>query len=57
LVFATLYGLTDEWHQSFVPGRSAAVADALADMVGAIVGSAAWLMLWARINKTKTPRS
>ena len=57
LVFAALYGLTDEWHQSFVPGRSATVGDALADLVGAGVGSAAWVMLWARLNKTKTPRS
>lgn len=52
LVLATLYGLTDEWHQSFVPGRSATVADALADMVGAGVGSAVWLMLRARLNRT-----
>ncbi len=29
-----LYGLSDEWHQRFVPGRSGTVADFLADAVG-----------------------
>jgi VanZ family protein len=38
---AALYGLSDEWHQSFVVGRSAEWADALADFVGSLVGS--WL--------------
>ncbi len=32
---ASLYGLTDEYHQSFVPERTADPADALADAVGA----------------------
>jgi len=32
---ATLYGLTDEFHQSYVPERTADPADALADAVGA----------------------
>lgn len=32
---ATLYGLTDEYHQSYVPERTADPADALADGVGA----------------------
>lgn len=30
-VMATLYGLTDEWHQSFVPGRVPDVMDLLTD--------------------------
>ncbi|RME84505.1 MAG: VanZ family protein [Zetaproteobacteria bacterium] len=29
------YGVVDEWHQSFVPGRAADPWDALADAVGA----------------------
>jgi VanZ family protein len=28
----------DEWHQSFVPGRSASVSDAMIDMFGALIG-------------------
>ncbi len=34
-LLSILWGITDEWHQSFVPGRVASVADALADVVGA----------------------
>lgn len=32
------YGLTDEWHQSFVPLRTADVHDWFADTLGAVVG-------------------
>lgn len=32
---ATLYGMTDEWHQSFVPGRTSDARDLLADAAGA----------------------
>ncbi len=35
VVFCSLYGVSDEWHQSFVPGRSADVMDWLADTSGA----------------------
>ena len=31
------YGITDEYHQSFVPGRTATAGDALADSIGALV--------------------
>lgn len=35
---ASLYGVSDEWHQSFVEGRSADWLDWLADTVGAGLG-------------------
>lgn len=35
--FCSLYGLSDEWHQSYVPGRDADVFDWLADSVGAFI--------------------
>ncbi|MBI4710603.1 MAG: VanZ family protein [Nitrospirae bacterium] len=38
-LLAVIYGITDEFHQSFVPGRNAAVGDAVADAVGAFLGS------------------
>jgi hypothetical protein len=36
ILTAVLYGLSDEFHQYFVPYRTADLADALADAVGAI---------------------
>jgi VanZ family protein len=40
LVLATMYGVSDEWHQSYVPGRNADRFDILADGVGATIGVA-----------------
>ncbi|MFO0944389.1 MAG: VanZ family protein [Planctomycetota bacterium] len=39
IAITVLYGLLDEYHQSFVPGRDAGLADWLADSLGAVVGS------------------
>ncbi len=36
-VLATLYGVSDEFHQTFVPGRSPDRFDVLADGIGATV--------------------
>lgn len=38
-----LYGVTDEWHQGFVPGRTVSAADWVADITGAAVAVAAAL--------------
>jgi VanZ family protein len=35
VLLATLYGVTDEYHQSFVPGRTADPADVGKDFLGA----------------------
>ena len=35
---AIVYGLTDEWHQSMVPGRAPEMLDLVADGFGAIAG-------------------
>jgi VanZ family protein len=35
IAFCSLYALSDEWHQSFVPGRSSDVLDWIADTLGA----------------------
>jgi VanZ family protein len=37
---SVLYGMSDELHQYFVPGRSPSVADVVADTVGAAAGVA-----------------
>ena len=42
---ASLYGISDEIHQYFVPGRSSEVLDWVADSLGALIAAAllAWL--------------
>jgi VanZ family protein len=35
---ATAYGMNDEWHQSFVPGRDPSAADVAKDAGGATAG-------------------
>ncbi len=34
LVIASAYGASDEWHQSFVPGRDSSIFDWMADTIG-----------------------
>ena len=38
VVSASLYGISDEIHQSFVPFREASVGDVIADTIGAFSG-------------------
>jgi hypothetical protein len=39
IVICVLYGVTDEWHQSFVPMRSSDIMDLLHDGIGAAAAS------------------
>jgi len=47
VLLASLYGVSDEVHQAFVPGRSADAADWLADTAGALV-AVLFLRWWGR---------
>jgi len=42
IVTASLYGVTDEAHQLFVPFREASWQDWLADRIGAVIGVLSW---------------
>ena len=53
---ATAYGATDEFHQWFVPGRTADVFDLLADFTGSASAAAVILAFsWVRRRFQKTP--
>lgn len=48
VLLAAGYGATDEWHQSYVPGRDADPWDWAADAVGAIAGASAMALILRR---------
>jgi hypothetical protein len=43
VLFCLVYGLSDEFHQSYIPQRSVSGFDLLADLAGAILVSVIWL--------------
>ncbi len=51
IFFCTLYGISDEYHQSFIPGRQPSLYDVVADGTGALIVSLCWLM-WVRKKKS-----
>lgn len=51
-VLTVIYGLSDEWHQSFIPGRDPSWADVAADFLGALVA----VLILAAWRRTKVFR-
>ena len=50
VIFSVLYGLSDEFHQSFVPNRDASLLDVLFDCIGGAVGSIVYTLSLRRIK-------
>jgi VanZ family protein len=50
ILIASLYGVSDEYHQRFVPGRSFDTLDMAADLIGSIVGAGA-ICAWSIIRR------
>lgn len=48
-VFATTYGLSDEWHQSFQPDRTPLLSDVAINSIGAFLALAI-VYIWRRTN-------
>ena len=54
VLLATLYGVSDEYHQSFVPGRTADPADVAKDFLGATAATALyrrWMGTEGRLSR------
>lgn len=54
LAAGALYGIADEWHQGFVPGRDPDPADWVADLAGLAVGYLTIMLVSSR--KAQGPR-
>ena len=52
---STAYGISDEWHQSFVPGRAPELADVAMDAAGAAAAAGA-ARAWSIINRFSRSR-
>lgn len=50
-VLASLYGVSDEFHQTFVPGRTASLGDIVADVVGAALGTGIAYAVYRRLRR------
>lgn len=50
LAICVIYGITDEIHQLFVPGRAFQVSDLAMDAIGSIIGIAA---VWSLYNRVR----
>ena len=53
-ILSVLYGVSDEFHQSFVPNRDANVGDVVFDAAGAIIGIAVAMRLADRWSRSAT---
>lgn len=50
IVFSLAHGAGDEYHQFFVPGRSADAVDLMSDMVGGTIGGYAYLLFTRKVR-------
>ena len=50
VLFCLLYGISDEFHQSFVPNRYPSVYDIVADTVGGVIA----VLIWPKVKNRLT---
>ncbi len=55
VLIAAVYGVSDEFHQSFIPGRMASVSDIAADTIGAVVGAGIAAAMGALVRARTRP--
>ena len=51
IILTSVYGIIDEIHQSFVPGRSCSVFDWIADTTGAFLGVLVFILTYTYIKE------
>ena len=56
IVLTAVYAAGDEWHQTFVPGRTGRASDVVIDLVGGLVGLGVVRVL-ARFSRSTTIRA
>lgn len=54
LIFCFIYAITDEFHQRFIPGRSAEVRDVIIDTIGALTGILVTILIIKILSKVKS---
>jgi VanZ family protein len=45
LFLSVMYAFLDEWHQSFIPGRSAELRDVFIDSIGSFLGIMVYILI------------
>ena len=55
LLIVVIYALSDEFHQSFVPGRSATWQDVAVDVIGGASALLVWNIVQQWRSRTRTP--
>lgn len=55
LCLTALYGVTDEFHQSFVPNRTPSLADVVADTLGGAIIAGLWWWQWRSKSSPAKP--
>lgn len=53
VLFCIIYGISDEFHQSFIPGRFSSIWDVLADGLGALLVVGWWMRREGKRAKVK----
>ena len=56
-IIVSIYGIIDEFHQSFTPGRDATISDWIADTLGALFGSFVFYLVVKIIKKIKDKKT
>jgi hypothetical protein len=53
VLFCLLYGISDELHQFFIPGRNCCIYDLLADVAGAVIVVLLWFYFRTKVDIDK----